>query len=426
MRTGLIFLISIICPLILRSQLTIEECVDKAVANYPVIARYSLLERTQDIQLADINTSWYPRVGVYGQATLQNSVPSYPEVLSDMMTQMGQNVTGLGKFQYKGGVEVTQTIWDGGMSSARRETTRSQTAVKRASIDVELYNVRDRVENLYFAILLMEEQIARARVTHDVLISNLEKLESMRRNGTATQADCDKVEARALTLARDISSADHAVKGYRNMLSLFIGEDVTASHLVIPTVQSIPSGESLRPELTLFNSRIAANNATDRLSRIDMMPKVGAFVQAYYGYPGMNYFKSMMTRNPSFNLLAGVKISWNIDSFYTRKNTSRQLELNNLEVMNQRDVFLFNSSLQTSEISSTIEGLRDVMKEDERIIRLQENVRRAAESQLENGVIDTSALLTVIADESEAQLTAKYHEIRLIQEIYKLKYTLNK
>lgn len=422
----LIFLISILYPCLLHSQLTIDECVDKAVANYPVIAKYGLLERTQDIQLADINTSWYPRINLYGQATIQNAVPSYPDALSEILTQMGQGVEGLGKFQYKGGLEIAQTVWDGGMSAARREITRSQTAVKRASIDVELYNVRGRVENLFFAILLMEEQISRARVTHEVLISNLEKLKSMRLNGTATQADCDKVEARALTLVRDISRNEYTVDGYRKMLSLFIGEDIGKTKLMIPTEAAIPSGESLRPELALFNSRIAANDATERLARINRMPTVGAFVQAYYGYPGMNYFKSMMSRESTFNILAGVKISWNIDSFYTRKNVARQRELNNLDVINQRDVFLFNSSLQASDITGAIDGLREVMKEDERIITLHGNVRRAAESQLENGVIDTSALLEVIADESEAQLTAKYHEILLLQEIYKLKYTLNK
>ena len=53
-------------------------------------------------------------------------------------------------------------------------------------------------------------------------------------------------------------------------------------------------------------------------------------------------------------------------------------------------------------------------------------MRKAAESQLDNGVIDTTALLSKISDENMARLTARFHEIQLLQEIYKLKYTLDR
>ena len=66
------------------------------------------------------------------------------------------------------------------------------------------------------------------------------------------------------------------------------------------------------------------------------------------------------------------------------------------------------------------------MREDARIVELRAAVRRAAESQLENGVIDATALLTKITDEKLARLNASYHEIQFLQNIYKLKNTLNR
>ena len=66
------------------------------------------------------------------------------------------------------------------------------------------------------------------------------------------------------------------------------------------------------------------------------------------------------------------------------------------------------------------------MKEDSRIVELRANVRRAAEAQLENGVIDATALLSKITDENQARLASAYHEIQFIQSIYQLKYTLNR
>lgn len=426
MRLTLLLLFVLLIMPRAGAQVTVEECVEKATTNYPAIARYGLLQHSESIELRDINSSWYPRIGIYGQATGQNSVPSFPVVLSDMLSKLGQSMDGLGKFQYKGGVEVNQTIWDGGAAPRRRDLVRAGNAAQTAAVDVEMYAIRERVENLFFAVLLIEDQIEINRLTADILSSNLAKLQSMFRNGTAMQADCDMLEARLLTVSQGIATAEYAVKGYREMLGLFTGEDMSSATLLRPAVPALPSGEPSRPELSLFESRMAVNDASERLSDAAIMPRVGAFVQAYYGYPGMDYFKSMMNRDPSFNLLAGVKISWNIDSFYTRKDRSRKRDIENQQILADLDIFLFNTDLQSASERQTIEGLRKVMADDGRIVELQTNVRRVAESQLTNGVIDVTALLTKIADESQASLTAKYHEIQLIQEIYKLKYTLNK
>ena len=158
----------------------------------------------------------------------------------------------------------------------------------------------------------------------------------------------------------------------------------------------------------------------------EYLHRIGLFAQAYYGYPGLNYFESMISRDFSFNVLAGVKLSWNLDSFYTKKNSLRKLAIANEGIENDREVFLFNTRLQTSSQTETIDGLRAIMSDDARIVDLRSNVRKAAESRLRNGVIDATALLVKITDENQARLTAAYHEIQLIQSIYKLKNIINR
>ncbi|MDE6510915.1 MAG: hypothetical protein K2L00_02305, partial [Muribaculaceae bacterium] len=142
-KTEIIFIIlGVIGTLNLSAQITIEECVSKAEANYPLINKYNILEATRDIDLAEINNSWLPRIAVYGQITGQNVVPSFPKSLTDMLDQMGQSMKGLGKIQYKLGVDVYQNIWDGGASKSHREMTRAKEAVNRSSLDVEMYALR--------------------------------------------------------------------------------------------------------------------------------------------------------------------------------------------------------------------------------------------------------------------------------------------
>ena len=133
-----------------------------------------------------------------------------------------------------------------------------------------------------------------------------------------------------------------------------------------------------------------------------------------------------MNRDPSVNLLAGVKVAWNIGAFYTQKNKRQKLRLASDRIAVERDVFLFNTDLKTRSQLDRIDELKVVMKENDRIVQLRENVRKAAESQLDNGVIDATDLLTKLTDEKQARLTAAYHEIQLLQSIYQLKHTLNR
>lgn len=427
MRKGIIILIlSILSPLLATAGLTIEQCVEKARDNYPMVKKYDLLASTLDIDLSDINKGWLPRIGVYGQVTAQNVVPSFPESLSGVLQQMGQPMKGLGKLQYKAGVDVSQTIWDGGVSHVQRELRRAGTAAEQSALDVEMYAVRQRVENLYFAILLTEEQIAQNRNTMTLLDATLERLKAMMRNGTAMQSDVDMIEAQSLTVAQGIAQAESALNGYHTVLELFIGESLQGVELIRPDSVMPSELQSDRPEIRLFDTRIVAADASRRLADTALMPKVGLFAQAYYGYPGFDYFKSMINRDLSFNIMAGVKVSWNIDSFYTKRNVSRRNRLDIAGIMAEKETFLFNSDMQVASQLEKIKGIRDVMKDDSRIMALRANVRKSAESQLQNGIIDTTALLTKITDENQAALTARYHEIQLVQEIYNLKYILNR
>lgn len=410
----------------LHARVTLERCVELAQENYPLIQKYDLINRTQEINLSDINKGWLPQIGVYGQGTVQNVVPSFPDALSDMMSQMGTDMSGLGKLQYKVGVDVSQTIWDGGVSKSRREIERADNAERQATLDVQLYSIRERVENLFFGVLLIDEQIKQTQTTQALLQSNLDRLRAMKSNGTAMQSDVDMVEAQYLAISQQLIQAQSNSQSYRRMLGIFTGMDMTGQQLEMPDAKIPDNLTPNRPELALFDAQTKANAAQSGSIRASLMPKIGLFAQAYYGYPGFDNFKSMMNRDLSFNVLAGVKVSWNIGSFYTKKNSERRLQLAAETIAADRDVFLFNTSLQTQSQTDRISALRDIMKEDTRIVELRANVRKAAESHLENGVIDATALLTKITDENQARLTSSYHEIQLIQSIYQLKNTLNR
>ena len=424
------YLLAILLPLSvslgLAAQVTIEQCVNLAQENYPLIKKYNLLNSLNEINLSDINKSWLPQINVYAQGNVQNATPSFPDRLSGMLKQMGTDISGLNEWQYKIGADLNQTIWDGGSSKARREIERTQHAEKQAALDVQLYAVKERVENLFFGILLIDEQAKQIKASIDLLQDNLQKLRSMLKNGIAMQCDADMVEAQYLATSQQLIQARSMAESYRRLLEIYIGESLAGRELIMP--DAVIPGDLVpnRPEQKLFNAQLLANDALRNNITSSIMPQIGLFAQAYYGYPGYDYFENMMNRNPSFNILAGVKISWNIGAFYTKKNSNQKLKLAAGEISADRETFLFNTSLETQSQVDNINELKAVIKEDGRIVELRANVRRAAESQLDNGTIDATALLTKITDEKQARLNAAYHEIQLLQSIYKLKHTVNK
>ena len=426
LKPYLFLVLSLLVGIRLSAQVTLEECIMLAQNNYPLIRKYDLLNQTKEVNLSDINKNWLPQINLYGQGTIQNKTPSFPESLAGIISQTGTTIAGQDEWQYKVGANISQNIWDGGTSKAKRKTECAEDAERQAALEVQLYAIRERVENLFFGILLVDKQIEQTRNMQALLQSNLDKLKIMQKNGTVMQSDVNMVEAQYLSTSQQLTQAESASRSYRKKLELFIGKSLIGQELVKPDA-SIPKNLIPdRPELKHFEMQLLVNDVKNENITASTMPQIGLFTQAYYGYPSFNYFESMMNRNPSFNILTGVKVSWNVGAFYHKKNDRQKLRLASDNITVERDVFLFNTNLKTRSQLDQINELKAVIKDNDRIIELREDVRKAAESQLDNGIIDATSLLTKIIDEKQARLTASYHEIQLLQCIYQLKYILNK
>ena len=187
----------------------------------------------------------------------------------------------------------------------------------------------------------------------------------------------------------------------------------------------ITSRVSLRPELALFDAQTNKIEAQRKAINTSIMPRISAFAQAYYGYPGLDMFKSMTSSAWTPNAIAGLRVSWNIGAFYTKENDLKKLDLAQQQIAVQRNVFLFNTQMQTTQDDGEIIRLRKAITNDKRIVELRHSIRIAAESKFENGTIDATDLLAKIADETSALLNQNIHELELLQTQYRLKTTLN-
>lgn len=409
-----------------RAQLTLDECRRLAREHYPEIRQYDLIRQTAEYTLSNARRTYLPRFGLSAQATWQTAVPDFPDVLTDMLARQGVDFPGMDKDQYKLQLELEQTIWDGGQSSADKRIAEAEAAEQRRSADVDFHTLQGRVDDLYFGILLLDERLLQTDYTLGLLRSNLDKVRALQRNGVAMQTDADAVEAELLTVNQQRTQVAATRDSYRRMLGVFIGRRLGGETLVCPDVAEPASFEPERPELALFDARIDKLAAQEAQVRSATRPRFGLFAQGYYGYPGLNYMQGMMSSDWSWNAMVGVKMSWNFGAYYTRGNSVRKLRVTQQQVEVQRAIFLFNTRLQTTEESGEIVRLRKALADDDRIVQLRRSVREAAEAKLRNGVIDTNDLLRKITDEATAATARSAREIELAKTICELKHTINR
>lgn len=407
------------------SARTLDECQQLARNHYPEISQYDLIAQTEQYNLSNAARAWLPQIALSAQATWQTDVAKYPEALSSILTHQGLNIPGMRKDQYKVAIDVSQNIWDGGQSKANRTLAEAEAAEQRSRVDVDLYALQSRVENLYFGILLLDERVAQTEALIELLESNLSRMRVYYKNGVAMQADVDAVEAELLTARQTLSQVSASRTSYRRMLELFIGQPLEAETLERPEATEPAGLTSARPELALFEAQRGIIEARRNSVNSSLMPRFSAFAQGFYGYPGLDMFKSMMSADWRLNAIVGLRVSWNIGAFYTRRNNLGKLDAARKQIDVQRDVFLFNNRIQATQDEGEIARLRQAVADDEKIVSLRRSVRKAAESKLQNGVIDATDLLRKITDETSAALNRSTHEIQLLQTIYRLKYILN-
>ncbi len=405
---------------------TLDDCQQAAEKNYPLIRQYGLIEKTTQLTMANIHKSWLPQVSAQAQATYQSDVASWPDEMKAMMNGMGIDMKGLTKDQYRVGIDVQQTIYDGGAIGSQKRIAREQGKVQAAQNEVNIYNVRRRVNEMYFGLLLIDEQIKLNTDLQTLLAGNERKLESMTKRGTAAESDLQNVKAERLNAVQKATELASQKQMLQRMLSAFCGIEI--NHIQKPQVEV--DGKSLmaenrRPELRALDAQIGVLNAQEEALNAALMPKVGVFAQGFYGYPGLNMFEDMMRHKWSLNGIIGARVTWNIGALYTRKNDKAKLQLQRDMTENSREVFLFNNNLEQIQQNENIARYQKLMAQDGEIISLRQAVRKAAESKLAHGIIDVNDLVREINQENAACVQQSVHEIEMLKEIYDNKYTTN-
>lgn len=395
----------------INAQLSIDDCQRKARENYPLIKRYDLIDKTKDYTLSNVGKGYLPQFSLSAKATYQSEVTKIPIAMP--------GIEGLKKDQYGAILDVNQTIWDGGVISTQKELAKTSADVSKKQLDVDLYTVKDRVNQLFFGILQLDAKLEQNELYNDELQRNHDLISNYIKNGVANAADLDAVRVEQLKSAQNRMFLLTSKNAFRDMLSTFVGESV--DNIVKPDIEYLTSGEINRPELELFQAQSDNLEIQKNLIKTGYMPKFGLFATGGYGRPGLNML------DPDFApyFIGGVRLSWNFGSLYTKKNERKIIETSQQTLATQKETFLFNTKLEISQEEREVQKNKDLLKYDDEIISLRSNLKKVAEIKVANGTMTVIDLMREVTAEDMAKQDKIQHGVELLQAIYNLKYTTN-
>lgn len=396
------------------AQLTFEECCSLARDNYPLVKKYNLLELSRDYDMSNAAKGFLPQVSVsaggYG----------FTDIL-DMPGQLSSSMGDMKNYMFNGNVTVNQTIYDGGAIASRKRMTAAQTDVEKAQLDVTLYDINSRIEQLFFGILTIDVQLQQNRLLQNDLQTSLNNVESMIKGGVANTSDADAVKVNIIQTQQNEGSLNAVRHAYLTMLGTFIGRSLADSvTLKTPEMKDANtlSADNCRPELDFFTARGRLLDEQRRSLDTMQKPKLSAFGLALY-----HSNVSSLMKNQLF--AGGVTLSWNIGWLYTRKNDIRKIETQRAQIDADRETFLLNTNISNESTNGSIANLQQQIKLDDSIIALRQSIRDKAEKKVRNGIETVNELIRDINAVSQSRQTKALHEVQMLKEIYNLKITNN-
>lgn len=409
------------------SAIGLEECCKMARDNYPEIRRLQLIEATRDLTMENIMTRWLPQVTVSGQGSWQNSAGDLLEIFTSeglAMIDTGlRDIKPIKQWQYQAGVDVAQTVWDGGAIALQRQITAADADIQQKNIDILLYALDGRVEEVFFSTLLMESHLEQTETKLTMLQVNRERIETLCQNGTVADNEADILEVEEVVSQQLVKALKSKINMHRQVLTLLTGEDMMKVTLDRPAMpRTYAQASDIRPEYALLDAQ--AKRQMLELKRLDvnLMPKVSLFGQGYYGYPDMNVFRSMTDESMSFNFKFGLRVTWSPSEFYTRRRSGRIIAHRLDEINVKRDMLDYDCRMSAVMLTPEVKRLESTLDDDRRIIDLRRKIRQAEESKLNNGIVDATELRQKIIEETNALQDFELHSLELLKTVYQLNH----
>ena len=395
---------------------TIDSCYAWAKQNYPLLKQYKVIEQTRAFTVQNAYRGYIPQINVMGQATYQSETTNFADVFGSLPPQFA----GLIKFpsyskdQYRLTGELYQTIFDGLQSKYKKENAAVQANIQEQNLEVNLYSLRDRVDQVYFGVLLIDEQLKQNALQQADVQNGIDRTQALVANGTAYKSTADELKAQLLQVQQTRTEMASSRRAYMLVLALLTRQSLDDSTVLIKPQAPVITSEIKRPELKLYDLQKKSYDVQSKQLQTGLMPNINAYFDASYGRPTLN------TVSNDFGAfwITGIRFNWSLTALYTMKNTRRVYGLSQNDLDIQKETFLFNTGINLSQQDQEIKKYAELLDRDKEIVDLRTSVKNASDAQLKNGVITGHDYLTQVDAEAQARLAMILHQVQLLQAEY--------
>ncbi len=388
------------------TELNLEQAYQLAKANYPLIKQKDLINKSAFLSIENINSAYLPQLSVNGSASYQSDVTSIKLPIA------GVNIAPMSKDQYKFWGELNQLIYDGGIVKYQKELQELSSLVDDQKLEVELYKLKDRINQLYLGALLLDAQLVQVNLSNENLQIGLKTVNAQLVNGVVFKSAVLVLEAQLLLTDQRIVELKSNKKAILQILAMFLHQPISETvKLEKPVITELTDLSIVRPEMKLFAYQDSLWNVQNQMVSAKLNPKLSVFAQGGYGRPGLN----MLNNDFALFGMGGLRLNWSLSNLYTHKREHQMIALNQKINEVQKDVFVFNTTTQLSQQLEEIKKLQDLATIDEKIVGVRTSITAASKAQLQNGVINSNDYLREINFEDQTRNNFTLHQIQLMQ-----------
>ncbi len=395
-------------------ELSLDQCQEEVRKNYPLIKGKEILRQTSQLNVENLRVLYLPKLFVNGKMSYQSDATgvSIPGLVSAQAP----------KDQYALNVDVEQLIYDGGKTQNRVKLETLASEVEIQGVDIQMYQMNERVNTAYFNILLLRKSRLVLVEKKNVVQSRLKQIRSSVENGMMLLANQKILEAELLLIEQEQDELNAAEESVLSVLSELMGRELDQSvqlreFSVEEEFLSQQSSDNKRPEYAWYASQKQVLDEQSQLVKKERYPLVTGFGQMGYGNPGYN----QMTDEFDTYYMLGFKVSWNIFDWRQNARKRKEISLQKDLVQTHEMSFIKNQNIELRNALSDIKKVKLQLQKDDAIIELQQFITGNSASQLDNGVITSSDYLNDLNKEIQAKLNKQYHFIQLQQSLAEYK-----
>jgi len=403
MKTKLVILLLFLLSISSNAQqtLTPEDCYTLVTKNYPLSKQSGLLKQKANYEIEALSKGKLPRIDVNAQATYQSEVIGFPATFSGVLP--------LNKDQYRATLDVSQLIYNGGVIDANAKLKEAQTKTQQQQIEINLYQLKSRINQYYFSILLLQEKTALLSAKKELLGSKVKEVQSAVKFGAILPASEQILEAEIIKINQQLTEIKfEKIKLLNNLSELTFTKIDSETILVQAETKALNTNVS-RPEIAFYDLQNQQIEFSKGLISKSNLPKINAFGQAGYGNPGLN----MLDNSFQTFYLVGLKANWNVFDWGKNKTDKKALDISKEIVTSDKETFELNNKMQLEEQDYEIKKIEQLLLSDGEIIQIREKIIKSSDAQLKNGVITASEYLVELTNLFEAKNILKTHEVQL-------------